>query len=177
MYNLEQQLQSEITNINTNLVRLKKLQKRRLLQIQQTVKKEAKTKKIEDKLISTIFKTVYLHDDIYLLFTDLIETLIKILKDKRYELKIYNHPEKQARYSISKAKEVLITELYQGELRHFTNKWIGLCPFHKENTPSFYIYENTNTFYCFGCGISGDSLDFIQKNKNINFLEALKILS
>ena len=38
---------------------------------------------------------------------------------------------------------------------------VGLCPFHGEKTPSFNIYTETDSFYCFGCGASGDVISFI----------------
>ena len=52
------------------------------------------------------------------------------------------------------------------------------CPFHKENHGSFKIYRNTNTWHCFGaCGVGGDSIDFIMKLNNYNFIEAVKYLT
>lgn len=51
----------------------------------------------------------------------------------------------------------------------------GLCPFHNEKTPSFKV---TKTFYkCFGCGRSGDSVQFLMEHLNINYIEAVKKLS
>ena len=47
------------------------------------------------------------------------------------------------------------------------------CPFHEEKTPSFTIYPKTNTFHCFGCGISGDTIEFIQLKENITKHEAI----
>ena len=47
------------------------------------------------------------------------------------------------------------------------------CPFHEEKTPSFTIYPTTNTFHCFGCGISGDTIEFIQLKENITKHEAI----
>jgi DNA primase catalytic core len=47
------------------------------------------------------------------------------------------------------------------------------CPFHQEETPSFTIYPKTNTFHCFGCGISGDTIEFIQLKENITKHEAI----
>jgi DNA primase len=47
------------------------------------------------------------------------------------------------------------------------------CPFHQEKTPSFTIYPKTNTFHCFGCGISGDTIEFIQLKENITKHEAI----
>jgi DNA primase len=47
------------------------------------------------------------------------------------------------------------------------------CPFHEDKTPSFTIYPKTNTFHCFGCGISGDTIEFIQLKENITKHEAI----
>lgn len=48
------------------------------------------------------------------------------------------------------------------------------CPFHGEKHPSFTMYENTNTYYCFACGVTGDSYKFIMEKMKINFAEAVK---
>ena len=40
---------------------------------------------------------------------------------------------------------------------------VGLCPFHGEKTPSFTVYPETASFYCFGCGAGGDVITFIKK--------------
>lgn len=53
--------------------------------------------------------------------------------------------------------------------------WTGLCPFHKEKTPSFRIDERG--FYCFGCGEHGDVISFVQKIENLSFREAVKYLA
>ncbi|WP_121957115.1 DNA primase [Petrotoga sp. 9PWA.NaAc.5.4] len=52
----------------------------------------------------------------------------------------------------------------------------ALCPFHTEDTPSFYIFPDTQTFHCFGCGAHGDVITFLEKYEQISFLEALKKL-
>lgn len=52
----------------------------------------------------------------------------------------------------------------------------ALCPFHAEDTPSFYIFPDTQTFHCFGCGAHGDVITFLEKYEQISFLEALKKL-
>ncbi|MBV8207924.1 MAG: DNA primase [Acidobacteria bacterium] len=50
----------------------------------------------------------------------------------------------------------------------------GLCPFHKEKTPSFSVHEVRQFYHCFGCGASGDVFSFVQKIENITFLEAVR---
>ncbi len=77
---------------------------------------------------------------------------------------------------IAKAKEYPLTELYDGELRHTFGKLMGNCPFHEEKTPSFVIFENDNHFYCFGCHVWGDAIDFYMKTHNTNLADAVKAL-
>lgn len=54
---------------------------------------------------------------------------------------------------------------------------VGLCPFHNEKTPSFTVYPDTQSFYCFGCGAGGDAVTFIKKIENLDYIDALKMLS
>ena len=53
----------------------------------------------------------------------------------------------------------------------------GLCPFHKEDTPSFSVKKSDNIFKCFGCNESGDAIDFVAKLKGIEPLDAAKLLA
>ena len=53
----------------------------------------------------------------------------------------------------------------------------GLCPFHNERTPSFTVYPNTNSFYCFGCQNGGDVVTFIKNIENLDYVEAVKFLA
>lgn len=53
----------------------------------------------------------------------------------------------------------------------------ALCPFHKEDTPSFSVKKSENIFKCFGCGESGDAIDFVAKLKGVGGLEAAKLLA
>jgi len=52
-----------------------------------------------------------------------------------------------------------------------------LCPFHSEKTPSMVIYNDTQSFYCFGCGAGGDVITFIMKIENLEYIEAVKFLA
>lgn len=54
---------------------------------------------------------------------------------------------------------------------------VGLCPFHNEKTPSFTVSESKQYFHCFGCGEGGDSITFIMKKENLDFLDAIKFLA
>ncbi len=53
----------------------------------------------------------------------------------------------------------------------------GLCPFHSEKTPSFYVNPQGQYFHCFGCGKTGDVFHWIQERENITFSEALELLA
>ena len=54
---------------------------------------------------------------------------------------------------------------------------VGLCPFHGEKTPSFNIYTENGSFYCFGCGAGGDVITFIMKIENLDYMEAVRFLA
>ena len=53
----------------------------------------------------------------------------------------------------------------------------GLCPFHSEKTPSFVVYPESQSFYCFGCGAGGDAISFIMRAENLEYIEAVKFLA
>jgi len=53
----------------------------------------------------------------------------------------------------------------------------GLCPFHKEKTPSFSVHATRQFYHCFGCGVSGDVFSFVQKIENITFPEAIRAVA
>jgi len=53
----------------------------------------------------------------------------------------------------------------------------GLCPFHSEKTPSFFVSKERQIFNCFGCGKKGNAITFIQEYKHLNFVEALQYLA
>lgn len=53
----------------------------------------------------------------------------------------------------------------------------GLCPFHKEKTPSFIVSRQKQIYHCFGCGVGGNAFDFLMQIRNIDFKEALSLLA
>jgi len=56
-------------------------------------------------------------------------------------------------------------------------RYVGLCPFHNEKTPSFGVHVVHQIYKCFGCGAGGDVIDFVMKYEGISFYEALKSLA
>lgn len=57
------------------------------------------------------------------------------------------------------------------------SQWVGLCPFHSEKSPSFYVNPGSQFYHCFGCGVSGDSLSFIMQTQGMSFPEAIEYLA
>lgn len=53
----------------------------------------------------------------------------------------------------------------------------GLCPFHKEKSPSFSVHATRQFYHCFGCGVSGDVFSFVEKIENVSFPEAVRIVA
>lgn len=53
----------------------------------------------------------------------------------------------------------------------------GLCPFHNEKTPSFTVYPENQSFYCFGCGAGGDAVTFLRRIENLDYVEAVRQLA
>lgn len=63
------------------------------------------------------------------------------------------------------------------ELRRAGRRLRGLCPFHGEKTPSFFVHEENQTFYCFGCQQGGDVFQFLMLQEKLTFPEALRTLA
>ncbi len=62
-------------------------------------------------------------------------------------------------------------------LRRAGRNMVGLCPFHGEKTPSFNVYPENGSFYCFGCGVGGDVITFVRKIENLDYMEAVRFLA
>lgn len=63
------------------------------------------------------------------------------------------------------------------KLRRSGTEWKGLCPFHKEKTPSFAVNVQKGLYHCFGCRESGDAIRFIEKTEGLSFPEAVRWLA
>jgi len=62
-------------------------------------------------------------------------------------------------------------------LRKAGRRYVGLCPFHAEKTPSFSVDEQKQLFHCFGCGVGGDVFKFLMLHEKLEFREALEMLA
>ncbi len=63
------------------------------------------------------------------------------------------------------------------QLKKNGRDYSGLCPFHKEKSPSFHVSADKQLFHCFGCGASGNTAQFIMRTENLDFVEALKLMA
>lgn len=74
---------------------------------------------------------------------------------------------------------VSISDLISGsvDLKRVGNNMRGLCPFHSEKTPSFYVSDARMSYYCFGCKEHGNAIDFVMQTEKLDFLEALESLA
>ncbi|HEV3401804.1 MAG TPA: DNA primase [Acidimicrobiales bacterium] len=62
-------------------------------------------------------------------------------------------------------------------LRRVGRRWVGLCPFHAEKTPSFSVNQEEGLYYCFGCGARGDVITFVREVEHTDFAEAVERLA
>ncbi|HSJ01515.1 MAG: DNA primase [Verrucomicrobium sp.] len=63
------------------------------------------------------------------------------------------------------------------KLRRVGTNWRGLCPFHGEKTPSFYVNPQRGSYHCFGCGVGGTSIRFLMEHDGLGFMDAVKRLA
>lgn len=76
---------------------------------------------------------------------------------------------------IQRAEQFPLEELYEGKLRKFGSRYRGLCPFHEEKTPSFFIFPD-NRYHCFGCNAHGNPISFLMKKQHLSFPDAVRRL-
>jgi DNA primase len=62
------------------------------------------------------------------------------------------------------------------DLRRQGSRWLGLCPFHEERTPSFSVDPQEKLYHCFGCQVGGDVFSFVQEKEGLGFSEAVELL-
>ena len=62
-------------------------------------------------------------------------------------------------------------------LKKSGSRYVGLCPFHSEKTPSFSVSPDKQLYHCFGCGEGGNVITFIMKEENLPFIDAVRLLA
>jgi DNA primase len=63
------------------------------------------------------------------------------------------------------------------DLRRQGARWVGLCPFHEERTPSFSVDAGEKLYHCFGCGVGGDVIKFVEEKEGLGFADAVELLA
>jgi len=63
------------------------------------------------------------------------------------------------------------------QLRRSGSSYVGLCPFHKEKTPSFHVTPDRQLYYCFGCGTGGNIVEFVKNIEHLDFVETIRFLA
>src|SRR3954451_21102352 len=63
------------------------------------------------------------------------------------------------------------------DLRRQGARYVGLCPFHEERTPSFSVEPTEKLYHCFGCGVGGDVIKFVEEKEGLGFGEAVEVLA
>jgi hypothetical protein len=126
------------------------------------------------------------HKDLYFIeaFIEvfLMDDLLKY-KNRLINLKLFLKPESENSFGVNQ-EEIEIAQNYPIEKiaeQHFDIKRVGnrykaLCPFHNEKTPSFHLFTDSNRYYCFGCGESGNVINLTMALFGINFVDAVKML-
>lgn len=82
--------------------------------------------------------------------------------------------------SIDRVRDAVdMVELVSGksELRRQGDRWVGLCPFHEERTPSFSVNANDKLYYCFGCEAGGNVFRFVEETEGLDFAAAVESLA
>jgi DNA primase len=83
-------------------------------------------------------------------------------------------------FAQSVKQQVDIVKIVEGYIRlrkAGAQNYSGLCPFHKEKSPSFSVHAVRQFYHCFGCGVSGDVFSFVGKIENVSFPEAVRIVA
>ncbi len=83
-------------------------------------------------------------------------------------------------FAQSVKQQVDIVKVIEGYIRlrkAGAQNYSGLCPFHKEKSPSFSVHAVRQFYHCFGCGVSGDVFSFVGKIENVGFPEAVRIVA
>jgi DNA primase len=78
---------------------------------------------------------------------------------------------------VKQATDIVEVVSAHTDLRRQGARWVGLCPFHEERTPSFSVDAQEKLYHCFGCGVGGDTIKFVEEKEGLGFAEAVELLA
>src|SRR5213079_2422156 len=79
--------------------------------------------------------------------------------------------------AVKNAADIVVLVEARSRLRKVGGRYTGLCPFHQEKTPSFSVSPDRGTYHCFGCGVGGDAITFVQETEGVDFVGAIEWLA
>jgi DNA primase len=78
---------------------------------------------------------------------------------------------------VKQAADIVEVVSAHSDLRRQGARYVGLCPFHEERTPSFSVEPQEKLYHCFGCGVGGDVIKFVEEKEGLGFAEAVEMLA
>jgi DNA primase len=78
---------------------------------------------------------------------------------------------------VKQAADIVEVVSAHTDLRRQGARWVGLCPFHEERTPSFSVDAQDKLYHCFGCGVGGDTIKFVEEKEGLGFADAVELLA
>jgi DNA primase len=78
---------------------------------------------------------------------------------------------------VKQAADIVEVVSAHTDLRRQGVRYVGLCPFHEERTPSFSVEPQEKLYHCFGCGVGGDVIKFVEEKEGLGFAEAVEVLA
>jgi DNA primase len=78
---------------------------------------------------------------------------------------------------VKQAADIVEVVSAHTDLRRQGARYVGLCPFHEERTPSFSVEPQEKLYHCFGCGVGGDVIKFVEEKEGLGFTEAVELLA
>ena len=79
--------------------------------------------------------------------------------------------------AVKAAADIVAVVEVRTRLRKAGSSYKGLCPFHEEKTPSFSVQPDKGSYHCFGCGVGGDAISFVQETEGLDFVGAIEWLA
>lgn len=156
----------------TILQRNRRLYKRKIAEFKDVIVTKLKDKKLENFQLGFIIEVQFLQNK------EIAEIIKNLNYVERYifRLEKQSKPDRNFSEEIKLAKEKSIVAVIEKLGIQIKMKTI-FCPFHQEKTPSCHLYERTNTYKCFGCGVFGDSINFVMDYLNIDFKTAVNYIN